>query len=430
MASAGLLSAGTGSWVTSSERTAWDGLLQSPWRFLASSAPWRAMAYLVAGVITSLVVAVVFVVLLVSGAMLLVAVLGAVALLALVLLGVPVGHWERRRVRLVDPAPVEDPHLPVTEPGIRPWLRVRLREQITWRELGWTALTVFGLCWVDLGMLAVTVGLPLLVIATPAYTVEPGASSWFVALAGVALIPVGAYLLTAWAAARATLVRALLGVQDAELNRRLAEVTRSRARLVADFERERAHIEQDLHDGAQRHLVAVSLSLGMARLDIPPGTPGADRVEKAHEHADRALRELRALIRGVLPRVLTDRGLGAAVEDIAGDVPLPVVVEVLLESRLPPEIERTLYFCISELLTNVTRHSGAARARVVIERQGGEVVAEVWDDGRGGVEMRAGRGLAGLADRMSALGGRLAVDSPEGGPTVVRLSAPAERGTL
>jgi signal transduction histidine kinase len=336
-----------------------------------------------------------------------------------------VARWERRRLRLIDPEPLEDPHVPVGEPGVRAWLRVRLHEQATWRELGWTALTVFGLCWADLGMVAVSIGLPVLVGATPWYSDDRGSSVWFIALVGVALLPVGAYLMVAWAAARATLVRAVLGVQEAELGSRLREVTRSRTRLLADFERERTMIERDLHDGAQRHLVAVSMSLGLARLDLPADAPGADLVRKAHGHAERALEELRALIRGVHPPVLTDRGLAAAVSDIAGDVPVPVEVEVELTHRLAPELEGTSYFCISELLTNVTRHSEATRAWVTVRCSDGVLVTEVGDDGRGGADPGAGRGLAGLADRLSAVEGRLLVHSPPGGPTVVRFEIPA-----
>jgi signal transduction histidine kinase len=402
----------------------WEAMAGSPWRFLTSSWPWRSLAYLVGGVVTGAAVGLVALALFFTGLVLLIAVAGLLAFLALALLGIPVARLERLRLRLVDVDPVPDPHAPAPGGGLLAWLRLRLREQATWREFGFTALSLLALYWVDAGMLVAAFGVTGGLIATPAYTASGNLGAWVLAATGVGLLPGAIYLLSAWAAARATMARTMLGPRDAELSARLTEVSRSRARLVHAFEQERRRIERDLHDGAQRHLVAVSVSLGMARLDLPDGVPATDLVEKAQIHAERALVELRGLIRGVHPQVLTDRGLPAAVADLASDLPMPVDVRVDLPERPPEPVETTVYFCISEALTNVARHSAASQVRVCVSRFDGVLVAEVEDDGRGGADPAAGRGLAGLADRLAVLDGRLRVVSPLGGPTTVRFEVP------
>jgi signal transduction histidine kinase len=146
-------------------------------------------------------------------------------------------------------------------------------------------------------------------------------------------------------------------------------------------------------------------------------------VAKAHDEAGQALTELQELIQGIHPRILTDRGLPAALAELADRTPVPVTVSVDVPSRLPAHIEVCAYFVVSEALANVVRHSGSARARIdaLID---GHLVVVVADDGAGGAAMRPGGGLAGLADRVAAVGGRLTVDSPAGGPTVVRVELP------
>jgi signal transduction histidine kinase len=198
-------------------------------------------------------------------------------------------------------------------------------------------------------------------------------------------------------------------------------VTRSRARLVDAFALERRRIERDLHDGAQQRLVALNVQLGLARLETPSGTAAAVPLARAHELAKEALTELRELIRGVHPQVLTDRGLGAAVRDVAGRSPVPVDVDVRLPDRLPPSIEVAAYFVVGEALTNVARHSGANRATVTASMDGDRVLVRVRDDGVGGADPAGGSGLVGLADRVAAVGGTVALSSPPGGPTVLQV---------
>ncbi|MCW2993618.1 MAG: domain S-box protein, partial [Conexibacter sp.] len=138
-----------------------------------------------------------------------------------------------------------------------------------------------------------------------------------------------------------------------------------------------------------------------------------------------AIAELRELAAGLHPSVLTHRGLRGALESLTARAPLPVALDVV-DARFGPTIEATAYFVVAEALTNVAKHAGASEARVSVALADGQVVVEVVDDGRGGADADAsGSGLAGLADRVAALDGTLAVDSPPGGGTRLRVSLPA-----
>ncbi|MFB9350986.1 sensor histidine kinase [Streptomyces heliomycini] len=408
------------------------GYALSPW-------PWRSAGYLLTGAVTGAVVLVGIVVSVVAGGVLALVLVGFVLLLGTALAGIPVARLERWRLRLVDRDPAPDPHLPPAAPGLRVWLTVRLRERATWRELG-HALLCAGLLWpVDALALAAGLLLPAAVTATPLlmatagdgreakvlklWTVTTWPAAVAAALLGIVLFALGAYLLGVAAGARAGLTRLLIAPRETGLEARVTELTRSRVRLVEAFEAERRRIERDLHDGAQQRLVALTMTLGLARLDAPPG-PLADRLARAHDEAGRALRELRELIHGIHPQVLADYGLGAAVADAADRSAVPVDVDLELPGRLPTPVEAAAYFVVCEALANVARHSGASRARVDGGHRDGRLLLEVRDDGRGGARAGAGSGLTGLADRVSVLDGRLTLSSPVGGPTLLRVEIP------
>jgi signal transduction histidine kinase len=243
----------------------------------------------------------------------------------------------------------------------------------------------------------------------------------------VALLPVAAYPITAWAGARSALARAILAPPEPELDRRLVEVTRSRARLVDAFELDRRRIERDLHDGAQQRLVSLTVALGLARLDLAPGSAAAAQVDTAHEQARQALAELRELVRGVHPQVLTDRGLPAAVADVADRSPVKVTTDVVLPGRLPAGVEVAAYFAVCEALANAAKHSRAAQASVHGRLVGEVLVLQVEDDGVGGADPAAGSGLTGLADRVAVVDGRVLLSSPAGGPTRLRVEIPCRQ---
>lgn len=228
----------------------------------------------------------------------------------------------------------------------------------------------------------------------------------------------------AGAAARLALENARL---HAELQAQLAQVQESRVRIVEAADEQRRRIERDIHDGAQQRLVALALELRTAQRKLGGGLDPevAAVLEQAVGELQLAVSELRELARGVHPAILTEDGLGAALESVAERTPLPVEVASVPDARLPPEIEAAGYFVACEALANAVKHADATGVSISAVRMDGQLVVEVVDDGRGGAEVGgAGSGLRGLADRVEAYGGRLAVTSPPGGGTRVRAELP------
>ncbi|MER5576573.1 sensor histidine kinase [Streptomyces massasporeus] len=417
-------------------RNVWQALSRPG--YLLSAWPWRSACYLLTGAVTGAVVLVGIVLSATAGGVLALALVGLPVLLGTALAGIPVAALERFRLRLVDAEPASDPHRSPGEPGLRAWLSTRLRERATWRELG-HALLFAGLLWpVDALAFAVFLLGPLSVVATPLLLASLGEAKvlkvWLVstwpaavgwAVLGLVLLVLGAYLLGVLAGARAGLARLLVAPREADLGARVVELARSRVRLVDAFEAERRRIERDLHDGAQQRLVALTMTLGLARLDAPPG-PLADQLAKAHQEAGTALAELRELIHGIHPKVLADYGLEAAVADAADRSAVPVDVDLELPGRLSPAVEAAAYFVVCEALANVGRHSGASRAEVSGGHRDGLLLLRIRDDGCGGARAGQGSGLTGLADRVSVLDGRLSLSSPPGGPTLLRVEIPCD----
>jgi len=224
-------------------------------------------------------------------------------------------------------------------------------------------------------------------------------------------------------------IRTALSVENeqltTELRAKLAELRASRARIVEAGYEERRRVERDLHDGAQQRLMAVAMTLRLARgkLASEPELSGS-LLDESIEELGAATAELRELARGIHPAVLTDRGLAAALGGLAGRSPVPVEVVETPAERLPAAVESATYFVIAEALTNVGRYAHADTATVRVARNDGVVEVEVRDDGVGGANPAAGTGLRGLGDRLSALDGELTVESPAGGGTVVRSRIP------
>jgi signal transduction histidine kinase len=219
------------------------------------------------------------------------------------------------------------------------------------------------------------------------------------------------------AAARLALENARL---QAEMRAQLAEVQQSRVRIVAAADEERRRIERDLHDGAQQRLVALALELrGAQRRLGDRADPELDLVlAEAVDELKVAVDELRELARGVHPAILTEDGLAAALESLVSRTPFPVSLEVS-QGRFPAQVEATAYFVACGALANILKHAQASRALVTAVTRNGLLVVRVEDDGVGGAHADGGTGLRGLADRVEALGGRLAVVSPVGGGTQV-----------
>jgi PAS domain S-box-containing protein len=213
----------------------------------------------------------------------------------------------------------------------------------------------------------------------------------------------------------------LRDITERERSRR--ELLASRARIVEVGDRERRRIERNLHDGAQQRLVAIGLLL--RQLAMTPELPANVRelVDIAQAEAGTAIDELRELARGIHPATLTETGLGAALRGMALPAPLPVTVDVG-DERLPDSVEIALYYVATEALTNVIRHAGARRAEITLAVSDDTVELRVRDDGVGGAALDGGTGIAGLVDRVEAVGGTLSVAEADGGGTVVTATAP------
>jgi signal transduction histidine kinase len=266
-------------------------------------------------------------------------------------------------------------------------------------------------------------------IQSPGFAADTLPEALLVMLVGLVIGTAAAASVLGAARAHAALGRALLGPSGRErLEERVEVLSESRSRAMDTEIAERRRIERDLHDGAQQRLVSLAMDLGMAKEKIDKD-PEAARglVEEAHGEAKLALSEIRDLVRGIHPAILSDRGLDPALSALSGRSPIPVAVDVRLEDRLPEAVETTAYFVVTEALSNAAKHSGASEAGVAVWRERApedSLVVEVTDDGAGGASLVAGGGLSGLGDRLSALDGRLLVRSPEGGPTIVRAEIP------
>jgi signal transduction histidine kinase len=209
----------------------------------------------------------------------------------------------------------------------------------------------------------------------------------------------------------------------ADLRARLEELRVSRLRIVEAADAARRRLERDLHDGAQQQLVGLSLQLRLLRARI--GDPALlDEIDTISDQLSVAMAELRELARGIHPTILTERGLGPAVQALCERSTVPTDCEVAIDERLTDQVEATAYFVVAEALTNTAKYAHATTARVEIRRHGAELVVDVTDDGRGGAALDAGTGLRGLGDRLSAIDGTLTVTSPPGEGTHLQARLP------
>jgi signal transduction histidine kinase len=298
------------------------------------------------------------------------------------------------------------------------WWRSRKRER---DQLSFRDLYVFGLGSHVVTLVQVT---SLMFLTVPEAAPEVLRRYWIplITIYPVATALLGVLLVARLRARRLADANARLQTQ---IEAQLEEVRASRARIVEAADRERQRVERDLHDGAQQRLVSLSLELQVARRAIGDGGDPALRrsIERAANEATQALADLRDLAVGIHPLILTESGLGPAVESLADRMSVEVAVEVDPQ-RYPPAIEGAAYFLISEALANVIKYASATRALVRVRREGGHLSIEIEDDGVGGADPRSGTGLRGLADRLAALDGTLAIASPVGGGTQISAQIP------
>jgi signal transduction histidine kinase len=378
-----------------------DEPLPRPPAFGFPAQTWKEIAHLLANLPMGILGFVYSLVWLVMGLGLAITVVG-LPLLAFGLRGSRLyGAFERRRARALLAVRVDEPsrlrhH---ADGGFFSWLWERLRDPVGWRT---TLYSFMRLPWA---------------VATFCVTLLSLFLAW----------PVLPWIARGLTNADRAMVRGLLSPSD-ELERRIAELESDRGTVVDTAAADLRRIERDLHDGAQARLVALAMDLGLAKEKLQEDPEAAARmVDEAHGEVKLALQELRDLARGIHPAILTDRGLGPSLSALAARCTVPVTVTVDLPERPAPAIEGIAYFTVSELLQNISKHSGARTAAVDVWRSEDRVMLQVSDDGRGGANTRAGSGLAGLAERLDAVDGLLVVHSPVGGPTSVTAELPWRR---
>ncbi|AIJ14033.1 sensor histidine kinase [Streptomyces violaceoruber] len=369
-----------------------------PARFAYDRHTWKEIAHLLANFPAALLGFTYVVTMLSVGIGLTVTVIG-LPLLAAGLLGArQLGKLERARTRALLGVRVDEPSpLPLRSGrGFFAQLWMSLKDPVGWR----TVLYAF--------------------IRFPW-----GVATFVVTLTSLFVLwPVLPFIARGLANADRAMVRGLLSPSD-ELERRIAELESDRGIVVDTAAADLRRIERDLHDGAQARLVNLAMGLGLAKeklLEDPDAA--AAMVDEAHGEVKLALQELRDLARGIHPAVLTDRGLDAALSSVASRCTVPVKVTADLTERPAAAIEGIAYFTVSELLQNVSKHSGASSASVEVWRSSDRLLIQVEDNGHGGARLDGGTGMKGLADRLSAVDGLFVVDSPEGGPTTITAELP------
>ena len=345
--------------------------------------------------------------------------------------------FERWRIRLMVGVAIADPHRPWPAGSLWTRLRSMVADAALWRDLAyWLLLFPIGIgeFTVAVGAVAASASLllaPFYYFAVPHYNlasvpIDTLPKALALTAIGVPVTACCALIVQGMAALHGRAAPYLLGPTRAGLlAERVDVLAESRSRMVDASIDERRRIERDLHDGAQQRLVALAMDLGMARERMESDPQAArELVDEAHEEAKRALADIRDLVRGIHPAVLTDRGLDAAVSALAGRSAIPVTVSCDLPGRLPEAIESTAYFVVAEGLANVAKHSGASGADVVVRRRGDRLAVEVSDNGRGGADPARGSGLRGLGDRVAAVDGSLVLERTADGLTVLRAELP------
>ena len=368
------------------------------------------------------------------------------AALTVVIVGIPLlvltlelarlgARTERARAALVLGGPIAQPARVRRPGGVLRRLWARVKDRTGWKELGYMLLlgtvgTTLGAVVIALwsGALAAIVA-PAFSATAPGHSLLGRQTTWaFIGIVagGLGLGVLTVLLTRGFAVGFAAIAKWLLAVDDREaLAARVDTLEATRAAAVESADARLRRLERDLHDGAQHRLSYIAMELDRARAKLAEDPDAASELlGRAHEESKKAMVELRDLVRGIHPSVLTDRGLDAAVSGLAERCPVPVDVEIQVDPRPSTAIETAAYYVVAEALTNVGKHAGAQSAAVEIRRNGSLLSISVSDDGHGGASRRPGSGLEGLAQRVEALDGSLTIASPPGGPTVVRAEIP------
>ena len=349
--------------------------------------------------------------------------------------------WTRRLVKLTRRLsgewlglPILEPYLPASDHEVESlsaeWLRWMVADPATWRDLLWMVTNAsFGWILAMVPVLLASAGL----IGCIGYGIAGMLHASSLVRVLLAVLGAASIALALWSAplllrAYGGLARAILGPrEDPPLAQRVRHLAETRAETIDTSAAEIRRIERDLHDGAQARLVAMGMALGAAE-DLLDTDPEATRklLVEARQASSKALAELRALVSGVHPPVLADRGLVDAIRALALDSVPRVEVTADPIGRPPAPVESAAYFAVSELLANVTKHAEARQAWIDVRYRQGQLAICVTDDGRGGADPTRGTGVRGIERRLAAFDGVLALSSPPGGPTVVQVEIPCE----
>ena len=372
----------------------------NPLRMLISPLGWGAVAYCASAIV--------------GGILALIA--GILGVFVLPLVAWITADMEARRLRLLG-LRREGP-LP-SGPIRHPWDANGLREG---NLAVWGIAVLFALVDFLPGALLVTLVLGLTTQLVQGVLI--GVDVYLVGFGLLVVLVAGLYVAWALATVQAILVEDLVRPR-AELREQVDQLTTSRRELVDVFAAERRRIERDLHDGAQQQLVLLSMQLGEAEYALDTGRPEAVReaLTAARSSMETAMTSLRETVRGIHPQILTDRGLADAVRELAERQPVPVTVAISGDRRPAEQLALAAYYLVSEAFTNAVKHAVASTMSVRIDQRD-PLEIEVYDDGIGGAVVRPGHGLSGMIERVQTFGGQCWVNSPPGGPTIIRASFP------
>ena len=416
------------------------GFLLAPYE----SYTWRALWTVVLGFFISIFAFSILTALFSAGGTMLVVLIG----IGIIGLGIEfcrlVARVERWRMRLLDGRIlVPHPYRPLAG-GLRNWAEGEFLDEARWRDV------IYVLVSFPLAMVEFTVTIAMWVVAITCATSPiwyehltsldrgghlavltrhaPGFAAVAFLTAMLIFLPLSAWLSRASMELHRIVAGSLLCVSEhQELREKVQTLRTSRSAALQVEASELRRIERDLHDGAQQRLVMLAIDLSLAADKVESDPAAAKKLmADAREQARQALAELRDLVRGAAPAILLDRGLVAALSSVAGRCPVATTVDssIATGERLPHAVERAAYFVVAESVTNVAKHSGASHCEIRCRMERDKLVVEVWDDGKGGATAAEGGGLAGLRDRVEALDGKLTIDSPAGGPTLLRAVLP------
>ena len=416
-----------------------------------SGSTWRAVVAILLGFIVSIASLSIVASLFSAGGSVLLIVIG----IPIIALGIEVARLtariERWRMTLIDDRPlIPRPYRPL-DPNpaaplgtrLRTWAEAEFLDSSRWYDVAYVvvafplAIIEFVVSLVLWSVSAAFLLTPLALLAArsagalywpPSSPVSAGEGAVVFFLIGLVLLPIAATATRGMAVLHRSVVEGILCLSPAEALRRDNDRLRgSRAAAVELEAAELRRVERDIHDGAQQRLVSLAIDLALAEGKVDSDPEAAKTLMSgARDQARQALADLRDVVRGSAPGILLDRGLGAALAAVAGRSAIPTYVDDGLApgTRLSPAVERAAYFAVSEALANVGKHGGATRADVSLRRDVGRLIVTIRDDGRGGAAVTEGGGLAGLRDRVQALDGSLAVESPAGGPTILTVELP------